>query len=108
MLFSADYMVCPRNQLCFTNIDDEIDFVSRGCTAKHIFNSIYFFCNSTGCNKQRYPTPADRRRTMNIKLGGSVKRKRRKTSSAIACDTQFSSMFMIISNIIQYISIHLT
>ncbi|CAH1636416.1 unnamed protein product [Spodoptera littoralis] len=44
---NADYMVCGRHQLCYTNVDDETDFVSRGCIAQPLYNSVYFFCNNT-------------------------------------------------------------
>lgn len=47
-------MACGSDQLCFTNIDNEIGFVGRGCAFKPVFNSIYFFCNKTDCNNQSY------------------------------------------------------
>lgn len=50
-------MVCPHNHICYTNIDDEIDFVSRGCINRPVYNSIFYFCNSTSCNDKAYLRP---------------------------------------------------
>ncbi|CAF4851387.1 unnamed protein product [Pieris macdunnoughi] len=50
----ADYMVCAKNQVCFTNIDLDTDFVSRGCVDVPVFNSMYNFCNNTNCNNVAY------------------------------------------------------
>lgn len=55
-------MVCGRNQLCYTNIDDETDFVSRGCTDKPLYNSIYYFCNSSACNDDKFINPKQKLR----------------------------------------------
>ncbi|XP_026733985.1 uncharacterized protein LOC113498242 isoform X2 [Trichoplusia ni] len=59
---NADYMVCGRNQLCYTNIDDETDFVSRGCIDKPLYNSIYYFCNSSACNDDKFINPKQKLR----------------------------------------------
>lgn len=110
LLFSADYMVCPHNQLCYTNIDDESDFVSRGCTDKQMFNSIYFFCNYTGCNKEQYPNPIEKSlhaRAINLR-DDKPRRRRLYFSGSTKCDATFYSTFMIISKIIQYILYYLT
>ncbi|XP_028175951.1 uncharacterized protein LOC114364139 [Ostrinia furnacalis] len=53
----ADYMVCGHNQLCYINIDDEVDHVSRGCKSKPVYNTMYFFCNRSGCNNAEHLNP---------------------------------------------------
>lgn len=59
--FSADYMQCGQNELCFTNIDHQIDFVSRGCIIKPAYNALYYFCNESKCNNQIYFNPRKKR-----------------------------------------------
>lgn len=54
-------MQCGHNELCFTNIDQQIDFVSRGCIAKPAFNSLYYLCNNSNCNNERYSNPRSKR-----------------------------------------------
>ncbi|KAL0830672.1 hypothetical protein ABMA28_002809 [Loxostege sticticalis] len=54
---SADYMICEADQICYINIDDEVDHVSRGCMSIPVFTSMYFFCNQTGCNDHEHTNP---------------------------------------------------
>ncbi|XP_052755367.1 uncharacterized protein LOC113509898 [Galleria mellonella] len=53
----ADYMVCGRNQLCYVNIDNKLNYVSRGCTQMPVFNSMYYLCNKTSCNSKEFKNP---------------------------------------------------
>lgn len=102
-------MICPRKQLCYTNIDDETDFVSRGCTDKPLFNSFYIFCNSTGCNTAAFPDPKQKRRlraeAIHLKDERVVKSKKAlKSYNSKTCTNNYCSIFMIlISTLIQCI-----
>lgn len=47
-------MTCGRNQFCFTHIDTENDFVSRGCISMPAYNAIYIYCKTEKCNNIAY------------------------------------------------------
>ncbi|KAJ8723254.1 hypothetical protein PYW08_003166 [Mythimna loreyi] len=106
---NADYMVCAHNQLCYTNVDDEIDFVSRGCIDKPLFNSMFIFCNTAKCNTQPFPNPREKTRlrsqAVQLKYDGSS-RKIRKVKTNLGSKAYFNdlcSIFMIVLTLIQYI-----
>ncbi|XP_021202077.1 uncharacterized protein LOC101738688 isoform X5 [Bombyx mori] len=43
--------VCARGQYCFINIDEQTDFVSRGCISEPVYNKFYKFCDESNCNR---------------------------------------------------------
>lgn len=52
--YSADYMICGHGQLCYVNINNQYNYVSRGCITKPAFNSFHYFCNTSKCNNVSY------------------------------------------------------
>lgn len=64
-------MVCGVNQICYTNIDDETDFVSRGCVNTVVFNSMYYFCNNSMCNNVKFLNPKLRISQEEIQVKGN-------------------------------------
>ncbi|XP_059057526.1 uncharacterized protein LOC131851110 [Achroia grisella] len=86
---NADYMVCGHNQLCYVNIDDELDYVSRGCTQMPAFNSMYYLCNKTVCNNNDFQNP---KLTMRSNKQNYFRNKKKVISRSYAVKIKYSTM----------------